>query len=162
VSTHLDHVETAFSFRTRVLDYFWASLPVVATAGDALAEFIEKESLGLTVPPGDVDALEDALFRLLDDAELDARCRHELERVAPAFHWTNTLRPLAEFCRAPRRAADLLDPLVAGTVGSPLGGKVWLDVGWRADVRKTVNFVRRGQWRKLAGKVRKRLRRQPD
>ena len=25
-STHLDHVETAFSFRTRILDYLWASL----------------------------------------------------------------------------------------------------------------------------------------
>ena len=33
VSTHLDHVETAFSFRTRILDYLWASLPVVATGG---------------------------------------------------------------------------------------------------------------------------------
>jgi len=162
VSTHLDHVETAFSFRTRVLDYVWASLPVVATAGDGLAEFIEAEALGLTVPPDDVDALEEALFRLLDDTELNARCRRELERVAPAFHWSDTLRPLIEFCRSPRRAADLLDPLVAGTVGSPLAGKVWLDVGWRADVRKTVAFLRRGQWRRLAGKVRKRLRRNAD
>ena len=38
VSTHLDHVETAFSFRTRILDYLWASLPTVATAGDSFAE----------------------------------------------------------------------------------------------------------------------------
>ena len=40
VSTHLDHVETAFSFRTRILDYLWASLPLVTTAGDALADLI--------------------------------------------------------------------------------------------------------------------------
>ena len=30
---HVDHVETAFSFRTRVLDYLWAGLPTVTTAG---------------------------------------------------------------------------------------------------------------------------------
>ena len=42
VSTHHDHVETAFSFRTRILDYFWAGLPVVTTRGDALAEVIER------------------------------------------------------------------------------------------------------------------------
>ncbi|HEX2118535.1 MAG TPA: glycosyltransferase, partial [Acidimicrobiales bacterium] len=29
VSTHLHHVETAFSFRTRILDYLWAGLPIV-------------------------------------------------------------------------------------------------------------------------------------
>ena len=27
VSTHLDHAETAYSFRTRLLDYLWAGLP---------------------------------------------------------------------------------------------------------------------------------------
>src|SRR5439155_13800601 len=64
VSTHLDHLETAYSFRTRVLDYLWASLPIVATRGDALAELIEERQLGLTVPPGDVDALEHAMSRL--------------------------------------------------------------------------------------------------
>ena len=42
VSTHLDHVETALSFRTRILDYLWASLPMVATRGDSLADLIER------------------------------------------------------------------------------------------------------------------------
>jgi glycosyltransferase involved in cell wall biosynthesis len=46
VSTHLDHVETAFSFRTRILDYLWASLPIVATGGDSFAAIIEREGLG--------------------------------------------------------------------------------------------------------------------
>src|SRR5262249_10214245 len=57
VSTPLDHVETEFSFRTRILDYFWAGLPVVATAGDALGDLIEERQVGLTVPAEDVDAL---------------------------------------------------------------------------------------------------------
>ena len=159
VSTHLDHVETAFSYRTRILDYVWASLPVVATGGDALAHLIDGEGLGLTVPPDDVDALEEALFQLFDDAALHRRCREQAARIAPRLRWSETLRPLVEFCLSPRRAADLLDPLVARTVRSPLEGKVWPETGWRADLRKAVAFMRKGEWQKMASKVRKRLRR---
>ncbi|HEV3352341.1 MAG TPA: glycosyltransferase, partial [Acidimicrobiales bacterium] len=107
VSTHLDHVETAFSFRTRILDYFWAGLPVVGTGGDALAELIENKSLGLTVPPGDVEALEEALFRVLDDEEFAALCRKNIDGIAGEFTWTKVLDPLTQYCRNPHRAPDL-------------------------------------------------------
>jgi glycosyltransferase involved in cell wall biosynthesis len=116
VSTHLDHVETAFSFRTRILDYFWAGLPVVATEGDALADVIDAETLGVTVPPEDVDALAAALLRLLDDDEFAAVCRTSIASVARRYQWATALRPLVEFCRDPRRAADL----VAGLGPEPL------------------------------------------
>jgi len=107
VSTHLDHVETAFSFRTRILDYLWASLPIVATAGDTFAALIDEHGLGITVPAGDVDALEEALFRLLDDETLAAGCRERVAAFAPRYSWAKVLAPLLEFCRAPRRAPDL-------------------------------------------------------
>lgn len=110
VSTHLDHVETAFSARTRILDYVWAGLPVVATEGDGFAELIERESLGITVPPGNVAALEEALFRLLEDSEHASLCRKNLTAVRVRFTWPRVLEPLVTFCRAPRRAPDLCDP----------------------------------------------------
>lgn len=110
VSINLDHVETAFSFRTRILDYIWATLPIVATEGDEFAELVEREGLGLTVPAADVETLEEALFRLLDDAEFAAMCRKNLENVRPRYTWSEVLRPLVEFCRTPRRAPDLVDP----------------------------------------------------
>ena len=119
VSTHLDHVETEFSFRTRILDYLWASLPVVATGGDSFGDIIDAHGVGLTVPPGDVDALEDALFRLLDDA--DARARRAARRparLADEYRWSEVLQPLIEFCRAPRRAPDLVDPDMAAAIPS--------------------------------------------
>ena len=108
VSTHLDHVETAFSFRTRILDYLWAGVPIVATAGDAFADIIETKSLGVAVPPGDVAALEDALFRVIDDEEFATLCRKNIAAVAPQFRWSEALTPLLEFCRSPRRAPDLV------------------------------------------------------
>jgi hypothetical protein len=108
VSTHLDHVETAFSFRTRILDYLWAGVPIVATEGDALADVIESKSLGVAVPAGDVAALEDALFRVIDDEEFAALCRKNIAAVAPQFRWSEVLAPLLEFCKNPRRAPDLV------------------------------------------------------
>jgi GT2 family glycosyltransferase/glycosyltransferase involved in cell wall biosynthesis len=156
VSAHLDHVETEFSFRTRLLDCLWASLPIVATAGDSLAALIESSGVGLTVPAGDVDALEAALFRLLDDDALNQSCRSAIDRVVPTYRWSTVLEPLLEFCRTPSRAPDLVDPETAAMVGS-LGTGMWDRIGWRADLRKTLRFARRGEWRALAAKLRQRF-----
>jgi GT2 family glycosyltransferase len=122
VSTHLDHVETAFSFRTRILDYLWAGVPIVATGGDGLADLIESKGLGVAVPPGDVAALEDALFRVIDDEEFAALCRKNIAAVAPQFRWSEVLAPLLEFCRAPRRAPDLVGR-TAGELAPALRGR---------------------------------------
>ena len=47
-------------------------LPVVATTAGAVAETL-PDGAGLLVPPGDVDALADALRRVLTDARLRER-----------------------------------------------------------------------------------------
>jgi glycosyltransferase involved in cell wall biosynthesis len=109
VSTHLDNIETAFSFRTRVLDYIWAGLPVVVSGGDSLSVVVEEHGLGLVVPPGDVDALAAALDRLLADDAQRARCRAAAEALRPSLTWQHALTPLVDFCRNPRRAPDLVD-----------------------------------------------------
>ena len=106
VTTHHDHVETAFSFRTRVLDYLWAGLPVVATRGDSLAALVEREGLGRTVPVEDVEALELALEQMLYDEPARDAARAAITRVAPDLVWPSALRPLAAFCAAPQRAPD--------------------------------------------------------
>ena len=117
VSCHLDHVETAYSFRTRILDYIWASLPVVTTQGDTFGDLVSSLGLGVAVPPQDVDALEEALFRLLDDQEFASQCRKQVAELAPRYTWANVLAPLADFCRAPRRAPDLLDEFGETSLG---------------------------------------------
>ena len=159
VSTHLDHVETAFSFRTRVLDYLWAGLPVVATQGDALAGVIERTGAGLTVPPGDVDALEEALFRVLEDPELKAWCQEAARTAASEFHWTEVLDPLVQYCRNPVRAPDLLDPELAATVRDPLDLATWRPRTIRRDVDRALALVRRGEVMQLVQKVVVRVRR---
>jgi len=105
VSTHHPHIETRFAFRTRVLDYLWAGLPVLCTSGDSLADEVSRRGLGLTVPPGDPAAVAAALLALSDRAR-----REELSRrvrdYATALTWERVAAPLLDYCAAPWRAAD--------------------------------------------------------
>lgn len=106
VSGHLPHVETTLAFRTRILDYIWAGLPVLTTAGDALGDLVEHAGLGAVVPPGDPGAVADALRSLLLDDQRAAAARAAIEAIAPSMRWSAVLTPLREFCADPRPAAD--------------------------------------------------------
>jgi glycosyltransferase involved in cell wall biosynthesis len=106
VSTHFDHLETSFSFRTRILDYMWASLPIVSTDGDTFAGIIKEHELGRVVPPNDVSALEEALDDLLYSEGERTRAKTNVVRYARDLKWADMLQPLVEFCLNPHRAAD--------------------------------------------------------
>jgi len=152
VSCHFPHVEAEFSFRTRILDYLWAGLPIVSTDGDAFAELIERERLGTTVPAEDVDALSGALEHLLtDDEDCDA-CAANVRRVARSMRWSDVLAPLVEYCRAPYRAADAERLAAPVEVARP-------STRLRADLGAAVRHLRAGGVRHLAAKIRWRLRR---
>jgi glycosyltransferase involved in cell wall biosynthesis len=106
VSLHLEHLETMYSFRTRILDYLWTGLPIVASAGDGFASIISNEGLGTVVPGEDVDAVVDALVGLLGDRRARDACRERAVAVAARFRWSVLLAPLLAFCAEPRAAAD--------------------------------------------------------
>lgn len=155
VTTHYEHVETMFAFRTRVLDYLWAGLPIVTTDGDALADLVRDERLGVVVPAQDHRALAEALERCLYDTEFAAACRDRMVAVAERFTWPNVLRPLVEFCRDPHPAADRL-PGAGHLAPAPPLGRI-------ESVRRDLDLVRTyladggpaELARRVAGRVRK-------
>lgn len=105
VSTHFEHVETAFSFRTRILDYLWAGLPIVSTDGDTFAGLIKAHDLGAVVPPEDVDALAAAIERVLYSPERP-QISERVREFGLTMRWDQTLRALITFCLNPYQAAD--------------------------------------------------------
>ncbi len=155
VSTHHDHVETAFSFRTRILDYLWASLPVVTTTGDTFGTLIERHGLGRTVPPGDVAALEAALEEMLYDDAAAAAARAAVQAYAQKLRWSEVLSPVVEFCRFPRRAADLVGALP--DAGLALRRSSTQPTGVRADLALVGRYLREGGVPELARRVQGRL-----
>jgi GT2 family glycosyltransferase/glycosyltransferase involved in cell wall biosynthesis len=161
VSTHFDHVETAFSFRTRILDYLWASLPIVTTGGDSFADLIAATPVGLTVPAEDVDALEAALFRILDDRELRTACQANAVAIAEDLRWSRVLQPFVEFCRNPRRAPDLIASVALPGVEKPR--PTWKERGGVVqDLRIVRSLISQGgiqlTMRKAMGRVRRALK----
>jgi len=127
VSTHYLHVETAYSFRTRMLDYLWAGLPIVCSEGDEFAGLVTKHALGTAVPTNDVKALATALSDLLTSPEKMAAARDQVEQTAPSFRWRKVLRPLVDYCADPWSAAD-------GGVDERPAGR-WGAMGARLDTR---------------------------
>jgi glycosyltransferase involved in cell wall biosynthesis len=111
VGTHGEHLETRFAFRTRLLDCFWARLPIVCSEGDELAELVAREGLGETVAPGDEEALALALERVLERGRDSYSER--LAAVADAFSWQRTARPLV------RMVADSADLPRLARAGEP-------------------------------------------
>jgi glycosyltransferase involved in cell wall biosynthesis len=103
VSAHLPGVETRFAFRTRLLDYLWARLPVLATSGDNLGATIAAAGAGVLLPPGDVAAWRDVLTELDADHARLARMRAAAEQLAGQWTWAQVTHPLRAFCAAPRR-----------------------------------------------------------
>lgn len=120
VATYFDNLETRFSFRVRFLDLLWAGLPIVSTRGDVVSEMVDKRGLGISVPERDIDAITDALRRLIADDALRARCRSSVEALRPAFAWEETLQPLIDYCRegAPRPALHNGRMLAIGRLGA--------------------------------------------
>ncbi len=160
VSCHLDHVETAYSFRTRILDYLWSGLPIVTTDGDSFGDLVTKEGLGVAVPAEDIGALEDALFKLLDDAEFRARCRKHVDEVSVSFTWPNVLQPLLNFCRTPRRAPDLVDENAFLDIAAPTAFTDRYRPTMRENLAVARKYMREGGIREVGvrawGRVRRR------
>ncbi|MQA10127.1 MAG: glycosyltransferase [Pseudonocardiaceae bacterium] len=155
VTTHFEHVETTFAFRTRVLDYLWSGLPIVTTDGDAFADVVRAEQLGVVVPAEDPDALADALEKALYDTEFARSCRERMSVVAQRFTWQNALAPLLEFCRDARPAADRLAGAEPLTVSKPLRGTELL----RRDLALMREYLSDGGPGELARRAGGRVRR---
>jgi hypothetical protein len=161
VSTHFAHVETTFSFRTRILDYLWAELPMVVTEGDHFAELIAAEKLGVVVPANDVAALASALEKVLFDETFIRAARKNIRRVRAAYEWQRVLEPLVRFVGDPRHAPDLVaSGVVTAGTGAPSRTLVRRRKhGLRHDASLVVHYLRAGGPRVVLKKMQSRLRR---
>lgn len=108
VSTHFDTTETTFAFRTRLLDAFWAGLPMIVTGGDILSKTVEERDLGYVVQPEDVDGLAEAILKLAGESDRREKRAPAMAELRAQYTWENVLQPLVDYCRAPYHAADAL------------------------------------------------------
>lgn len=94
VNTTKPGIETIFSHRTRVLDHILAKLPTISTQGDYLSDEVVKNTIGITIPDSDVDALVSAITTILSPKE-NSRIRKQIAEVQQKFYWDATLNELS-------------------------------------------------------------------
>jgi len=104
LTLHFDTVETRLAFRSRVLEYIWAGLPIVATGGDATSDLIARCDLGIVTPQSDVEAVAAAIDRLLREGRAGRAANFAAARAD--LSWERAAAPLVRFCLSPRRAPD--------------------------------------------------------
>ncbi|QJC21118.1 glycosyltransferase [Arcanobacterium buesumense] len=156
VSTHFEHIETQYSFRTRILDYLWAGLPIVATEGDSFGNALVSENIGISVPPEDVDALAVALERVLFEPGLAEEFKKNIARYSVRFEWRNALKPLLDFVDHAHRADDR-KTVESDTIRADLQF-VKVPFNLSRDAKLVVEHLKAGGPKLLADKVRSRLR----
>ncbi|MCC6192152.1 MAG: glycosyltransferase [Anaerolineales bacterium] len=104
VVLHPVHVETRYSIRTRVFDYFWAGLPVLVTEGDVTSEWVRELGLGCVVPPFDEAAIAAALGDMLSRPK--SAWAPAFAPLAERFSWQRVVEPLRHYCLAGQSAPD--------------------------------------------------------
>lgn len=112
ISAHFNTLETRFSFRTRILDYLWAELPVITTTGDYLSDLVEQRQLGIVIPPSHIEQIRKAILRLADDQAFVEQCRANIRRIRTQFVWSQVIKPLEAFCASPCRTSYLSRPAI--------------------------------------------------
>jgi glycosyltransferase involved in cell wall biosynthesis len=105
ISAHPATVESRFAFRTRVLDYIWAAVPMILSKGDSFADLVNRENLGRTVAPGDVAGWSEAILALAGNRDVLNEIPDRLQALAPQFTWERATEPLVKYCDAPYRTS---------------------------------------------------------
>jgi glycosyltransferase involved in cell wall biosynthesis len=159
VSTHHSHIETTFSFRTRILDYLWAELPMVVTEGDHFSDLVTKDALGISVPATNVTALRDALEKALFDEQFIRQAKKNIRKTRELYFWDVVLAPLTHFVDTATRSADRGLMLVGGVTQGELPAGAKQPSKLSRDLRLALGHLRNGGVKKVAERVITRLNR---
>jgi glycosyltransferase involved in cell wall biosynthesis len=106
LSVHQEKIETEFAYRTRVMDYIWAKLPIITTEGDSIAKMVKDENIGEVVKYESTHQLARVIESVLANKSLRDIYKKNLEKIISRFHWENVTKPLIDYCISPNYAPD--------------------------------------------------------
>jgi len=107
ISAHMDTLESRLAFRSRILDYIWACLPMVVTQGDETSDLVVDYDMGLAVLPGDSAGFASAIVMLLNRPR--GWASEGFAQAQQRFTWDRAASRLVDYCRKPTRAPDKRD-----------------------------------------------------
>lgn len=93
-------LETRFSWRIKVLDYFWAQLPIITNEGDSMADLIKTHNMGRVIPIADSNAMAQAIISLLNNEQEYQQIKQNIKNFIPNLYWENVIKPIERFINA--------------------------------------------------------------
>lgn len=114
LSLHHDTAETQLAFRSRMLEYIWAGVPMIATRGDATSELVLKYNLGEIVDYEDAGGVAQAILRIVESGS--DPYKEGMAAARQALTWEQAAEPLIRFCQNPRRAVDRQEREASGVL----------------------------------------------
>lgn len=141
---HHPGIETRYAFRTRLLDCFWAGLPVLTTAGDELSSLVNRNGAGTSVPPGDHEALAEAIVTLAENRDVRMKAQTASQNLGDRFRWDRVFAPLERFVDRPHTCRS------RGERGTAPHGR--LSALWYSMAVAALG-TRYGLWRRALGKL---------
>ncbi len=153
ITLHAIHAETRYSIRTRVLDYFWAGLPVIITGGDITSEWVKTKKLGVVVPPSNIEATASAIIHLLNQDKNDFK--EQFNCLREELNWQKVIEPLKNYILHGKNAPDRQDfyrsmredPLPTSEellIRNPIKKAMflWATKGFRSMVKQTLIHIK--------------------
>ncbi len=117
--------ENNLAWRTRLVDYMWASLPIVTNGGDPLSEIFLENRAAFRFKDLTAESIAEEILSILSNEKGLKEVKHNLHRIKSRFYWDTITLDLTHAIENHTKAADLLDGLVT-PISTPVSraGKV--------------------------------------
>jgi len=99
--------ENKLAWRTRLIDFMWANLPIITNGGDPLGELLINEGAARRFSGMSVDELADGIDAVLEDKAAQVAAKKNIIRVKKNFYWRTVTKEITQDINADRRAIDL-------------------------------------------------------
>jgi glycosyltransferase involved in cell wall biosynthesis len=98
--------ENELAWRTRLVDYIWADLPIVTNAGDPLGERLIAEGAAERLGDLSEQGLASSLLGLLNRPNRLEEIKHNLAKVRDDYYWDNVTKQLNQAILSNQRPTD--------------------------------------------------------
>ena len=99
-------MENTLAWRTRLVDYVWADLPIVTNGGDPMSDILEANKAVYILPDLDAKTIEKEIIKISKDKETLKQVSTNLSKVRRLFYWDKVTENLSKLISKGYKPAD--------------------------------------------------------
>lgn len=101
--------ENELAWRTRLVDYIWADLPIITNAGDPLGDELVEAGAARKLNDITAEGLLNSLKSALEDEKGLVELKTNLKNIRTKYLWGNAVKPLYEAIQHTTRPTDFTE-----------------------------------------------------